>query len=265
MNFMTTRAFTSLLIYFLIFSLVSVFFLYLDSRKLLSPIHNAFDTIATPGKSTIYDVKRKLDDAFSFLTFWKNGTLKMTYLEQRVAELTVDSERMAALEKENVALRDQINATNPKTYTLIPARTIGFDRYLFIDRGEVDGVGVGMTVLSREILVGVVVASTPRTSKVLLPTDPDSKIPVKTARTGAKGILFGQFGSSVIMDKVVQSEELRLHDTVVTSGESNLPNGFVVGTIEKVERQETELFQKAEVKPLLNYARLEHVFVNASL
>jgi len=251
--------------YFLIFSLFSLFLFFLDTQKILVPLHNAFDTVLNPPKEIVYTSKRRLKDAFSFLTFWRNGTVKLRFLEQKVAELTVDSERLSALEKENTALKNQIGVTSPNTYTLIPAYTIGFDRYLFINRGEVDGVKKGMAVLSRDILVGVVSEASPKTSKVLLSTDPDSKIPVKTVKTGAKGILLGQFGSSIVMDKVVQSEELTSGDTVVTSGEGNLPRGFVVGTIEKVNKQEKELFQKAEVKPLIDFGRIEYVFVDVTL
>lgn len=251
--------------YFLIFSLLSVFLFFLDTQKMLAPLHNASDTVLNRPKEITYTLKRRFKDAFFFLTFWRNGTAKLRFLEQRVAELTVDSERLFALEKENTALRDQIGVTSPNTYTLIPAYTIGFDRYLFINRGEIDGVKKGMAVLSKNILIGVVLSTSSRSSRILLPTDPESKIPVKTVKTGAKGIILGQFGSSIVMDKVVQSEELTLGDTVVTSGEGNLPYGFVVGTIEKVYKQETELFQKAEVKPLIDFGRTEYVFVDVTL
>lgn len=265
MDCMTSRSFSSSAIYFVFLSLISLGLFFLDSQRLLVSVRGAFDTISVPSKGVMYSSKKRLDDAFSFLTFWKNGTVKLRFLEQRVAELTVDSEKLAALEKENTALRDQIGVTSPNTYTLILAQTIGFDRYLFINRGVADGVKKGMAVLSKDIFVGTVINTSWRSSSVLLPTDPDSKIPVQTVKTGAKGILLGQFGSSIMMDKVVQSEELTLGDTVVTSGEGNLPRGFVVGTVEKVYKQETELFQKAEVKALLNFGHIEYVFVDATL
>ena len=113
--------------------------------------------------------------------------------------------------------------------------------------------------------MGVVNNTSFGTSSILLPTDPDSKIPVKTAKTGAKGLLIGQFESGMLLDKVVQQDELLISDTVITSGEGGFADGIVIGSIANINKKETELFQTAEVKSLLGLSRLEYVFVETAL
>lgn len=262
MTSMKPRSNSSSLSYFLTLCVFSGFLFFLDYQKTLSPFHQVYDIFVNPMKKILYSMKQASYDSLIFITFARNGSKKLINLEQRVAELTVDSERLTALEKENTALRDQMGVTSPNTYTLIPANVIGLERYLIVDKGAFNNVKKGMVVLSKNIYIGTIFDVKPTSSRVLLPSDPDSLLSVQTSKTGVKGILVGQFGSAMQLTKVVQQDELKVNDTIITSGEGGIPKGFIIGTIGSIEKKENELFQSAIIKPLVDSNHIDIVFIS---
>jgi rod shape-determining protein MreC len=262
MTSMKLRSTSSSLSYFFTLCVLSGLLFFLDTQKILGPFHQGFDTVVNPVKKILYSIKQTTYNSFVFISFARNGSRKLIYLEQRVAELTVDSERLTALERENTALRDQMGVTGPNTYSLLPANVIGLDRYLLLDKGELSGVKKGMAVLSKNIYIGTIFDTKPTSSRVLLPTDPDSLLSVQTSKNGVKGILVGQFGSAMQLTKVVQQDELKVNDTIITSGEGSIPKGFIIGTIGSITKKENELFQSADIKSLVDINRIEIVFIN---
>ena len=178
--------------------------------------------------------------------------------EREKAELQVE---LKVLQEENQALRKQLEAPLPASMTFLPAKTLGLTRYLTIDKGEKDGVKPGMLVVSENILVGKIARVTSATADILLPTDPDSKIPAKTLKTQARGLVIGQFGTQAILDRVVQAETLAVDDLVVTIGEGGYGRDLLIGKINKINKIEVEPFQKATINPLVNYNQLDNVFV----
>lgn len=214
-----------------------------------------------PPKKSIYRFSQKTKDQFLFLTFWKDGQTKIKILEEQVQKLAVEAQKIRSLEEENKILRAQIGAPLPKGKKQILAETLGFDRYLTLDKGENDGVKNGQAVILEDILLGKVVKVLPWESQAEVIFDPDSKIAAKTVKTQARGILAGQFGKGVALEKVTQEENLEVGDYLATTGEGDYPQGLLLGTIEKVERTESEIFQKAQVRPLLDPARLTKVFI----
>lgn len=178
--------------------------------------------------------------------------------ERGKAELLV---KVNSLEEENKALRKQLEAPLPRSMKFLPAKTLGLTRYLTIDKGEEEGVRPGATVVVENILVGKVISQTPKTSQILLPTDPDSKIPVKTLKTQAHGLAIGEFGTKLFLDKVLQAEMLESGDLVVTTGEDDYRRDLLIGKLGNLEKKEVEPFQKAEIEPLLDYGKLVNVFI----
>jgi len=178
--------------------------------------------------------------------------------EKEKAQLQV---KLEVLQDENQALRKQLGAPLPASMKFLPAKTLGLTRYLTIDKGEKDGVKSGKLVVSENILVGKIVKVTSATADILLPTDPDSKIPAKTLKTQARGLVIGQFGTQAILNRVVQAETLTVDDLVVTIGEGGYGRDLLIGKINKINKIEVEPFQKATINPLVNYNQLDNVFV----
>ena len=78
----------------------------------------------------------------------------------------------------------------------IATRAIGendgpFVRSLLINVGKNDDVAIGNPVMSSDGMVGHVINTGPKSSRVLMLSDLNSRIPVASARSGATAILAG--------------------------------------------------------------------------
>ena len=167
---------------------------------------------------------------------------------------------------ENARLRLLLDFKEAQEIDTLPARVIAEDasswfRTVMIDKGSEHGVSEGMPVVVAEGVVGRVVRSSPRYSRVLLITDASSAIASLLQENRARGVCRGQ-GEQLIFDFVLRQEEVKVGDRVVTSGMGGIfPKGLVVGNVKSVDRQEFGLFQAIEVAPAVDFSHLEEVLV----
>ena len=134
--------------------------------------------------------------------------------------------------------------------------------------GTNDGVKIGHVVLSQEGLVGRVSEVGTNYAKVLLITDPSHTLSALVEGSRATGIVRGQYGDSLIMDWILQSEPVKPGDVVVTAGlglgaalRSLYPKGLVVGKVLQLQNAEAAAYQRAIVAPAVDLRRLENVLV----
>jgi rod shape-determining protein MreC len=130
-----------------------------------------------------------------------------------------------------------------------------------IDKGQEHGVAEGMAVVVAEGVVGRIVRSNLRFSRVLLVTDASSAVASLLQQNRARGVCRGQ-GEQLAFDFVLRQEEVKVGDRIVTSGMGGVfPKGLVVGNVGRVEKQEFGLFQAIEVIPSVDFSHLEEVLV----
>jgi rod shape-determining protein MreC len=64
------------------------------------------------------------------------------------------------------------------------------------------------------------------------------------------------------LERIRMLADVQRGDRIVTSGlEGIFPKGLPVGTVISVEREKHELFQLAEIKPAVDFRKIEGVFV----
>lgn len=167
---------------------------------------------------------------------------------------------------ENRRLRLLLDFKEELLIGTLPARVIAEDasswfRTVTIDKGSEHGVIEGLPVVVAEGVVGRVVRSSPRYSRVLLITDASSAVASLLQNNRARGVCRGQ-GEQLVFDFVLRQEEVKIGDRVVTSGMGGVfPKGLVVGHIRSVNRQDFGLFQAIEVTPSVDFSHLEEVMV----
>lgn len=248
---------------FLVFVFISLCLLFLDLRGNLVFLRSGSSYLSSPVFYASSNVRNTFTDAFSFLMFWRSGEARIRNLEQMNLGLLVKAGRADELEKENRNLRIQMGVVELAEKKLLPARVLGIGRFLVLGVGLNEGVKVGQTVVVKNILVGRVNLVSAKISHVLLPTDGYSKIPARIeAEELVHGLVIGQYNSSIVLDQVVQTDKTPKNSFIVTSGEDGdyLP-GLLIGKTGRVLSKETDLFKKVEVKPMINYGKLETVFV----
>lgn len=193
---------------------------------------------------------------------------------QAAQENAAKSEQMAQILSENANLRkklaeaqsflDQKEALPSETFNLIPVRPVGFVRFLHIDKGSDEGIKNNMAVIFKDNYIGKVIETDPKKSRVLLSTDPDSRISAfsQSDEGKAKGILIGQYGSEMLLDKILHEEPIKVGDLVYTEGaEIEVPRGLILGQVSEVIQKDNEIFKQAKVKPIFETGDLELVFV----
>jgi rod shape-determining protein MreC len=72
----------------------------------------------------------------------------------------------------------------------------------------------------------------------------------------------GSVDGSLVMTEILPDETVEENEVVITSGLGGLlPKGLILGQVESVSYQEADLFQEAQLRPALDFRRLEVVLV----
>jgi rod shape-determining protein MreC len=155
----------------------------------------------------------------------------------RVLEL---QQRLVELESQNQKLQDLLGYTATKTQKGIVAPVIGRSadhwwQQVTLGRGVKDGLKVGDVVAGPGGLVGRITNTTSNTSRVLLISDPSSRVGVVVSRSRYTGFMRGQSGNRAVMEFFDKVPDVRRGDVVSTSSFSQLfPAGMPVGRVESV-------------------------------
>lgn len=187
---------------------------------------------------------------------------------KKLLEKLVDYE---TLKKENETFRSQFKEGNVKPAHLIPVHVVGFlGRYslphtLIIDKGEDGGVKEGNLVIIGKYLVGRIDKSSKSFSQVMLPINENFSTVAKTLSNSATGVVKGE-GEFMLFDKILITDQIQKGDIVVTQGDINkngkgLSPNIVIGRITSINRVENKPFQNAKIESVINFGRLENVFV----
>ncbi|HNT78051.1 MAG TPA: rod shape-determining protein MreC [Anaerolineae bacterium] len=261
---------------------ISILFLGLSGSGLLAPLESIFGFAITPLENTF---------AGWFDTL---GTLTQTSrdvraLQQEVNDLQAANDllvqeniRLREYAAENEQLRTQLNfAQSNPTYQLIGADVlergcetllcgdiVGQDtnpylRYIIINVGTRHGVATGMPVVTGgAVLVGRVARVSVNLAYVQLINDPDSRIAAMLQQSRISGLVVGSVEGNMIMTEILPDETVNLGETIVTSAVGGLlPRGLILGQIDEVTYQESQLFQEANIRPAIDFRRLETVLV----
>ena len=166
---------------------------------------------------------------------------------------------IATRERESLAT---IQALLPRGIgaTAIALDLEGESRVATIDRGALAGVHLGDGVIDDDGVVGRVAQVGPLTSKVLLLTDPASRVPALVQRGHWWGVATGT-NTRVQLRYISQDAPLRIGDLVVTGRGQSFDGGRVIGHITRVERSADSLYQTAVVEPAVTFGRLGGVLV----
>lgn len=224
----------------------------------------AVQYLTIPVQYGFYKSGQTISAQFDFLFLTRKTLQENKAMQKQIAELLVENADLRRNLVETEALVDQENSVNPKTFDLLPSRPIGLGRYLTLDKGSQDGVNIGQAVIFKDAYLGQIKEVSPKTSQVILSTDPDSKIAVfaHSQKGKAKGILSGQFGSEILMDKILHQESVEVGDLIYSEGtEGKFPRGLIMGKVSKVFERQNEVFKQAEVVQLFKIDDLEMVFV----
>jgi rod shape-determining protein MreC len=134
---------------------------------------------------------------------------------------------------ERLALVRDPQRTLVATARIVSATSGSVVRTAMIAAGSGDGVVPGQPVIGADGLIGRTIEAGRHAARVLLLTDPASRIPVIIVRTGQPGLAIGANRPDLeLHDRVGADLPLIAGDRLVTSGDGGVfPPGIPVGTI----------------------------------
>lgn len=229
---------------------------------LVSPFQKAYDGVQG-GISRIWA-------GFTELTEVRDE-LKMTRAKLQKYESMI--EEMSEIKRENKRLRDLLAMQDRVEFKSIPASIISKDpdnwfRTIVINKGSGDGIRVNMPVIAyqggQQAVVGTVMEVRGGLSRIAPIISPAVRIGVKLQESRFPGLLCGYSGNSNLckMDYISRAAFITFGDVVITSGQGGVfPPGIIVGSVIKSYALESSAYQRAIVKPVIDYNLVEDVFV----
>lgn len=165
------------------------------------------------------------------------------------------------LEAENAGLRRLLNHVPDPAATYRSARIVAdssgvFARSVMINAGSLDGIEKGQIVLDGSGLIGRVVGVSPRSGRVLLLTDLNSRVPVFVGTARYRAVLAGDNTERPKLIHVAPGDRIAAGDEVVTSGVAgSFPPGVAIGVVSEAADR------RFSVTPNVDPGRLEFVRV----
>ena len=190
-------------------------------------------------------------------------------LRSTIATLRLELVKLRGAELENQQLREQLRYVEVhRQLAFVPAEVIGRDASnllgrLLVDQGQKAGIEAGMVVMAPAGLVGRVIAVAEHSATILPITQPASAVNAKIQeREAATGIANGTTSRRLVLRYLPQHEPVEVGDTVVTSGlGGTFPRDLAIGRVTFVRSRDVEMFQEAEVEPLVAIERLGRVLI----
>ena len=135
-------------------------------------------------------------------------------------------------------------------------------KVLRINKGENDGLKVLSPVITMTGLVGYVYRLTSNYSDILTILDQNNRVDAIIARSRTHGIIEGHSAMTCKMKYVARTEQLLEGDVIITAGLGEIyPKGIKIGTVSQIDKENIGITQRIEVKPSVDFQRLEEVVV----
>jgi len=260
---------------FVILTIISTVMLLMSSSDFMFGVKNAGLSIFSGIRGGIYEVT-------SFVSRTVLSIKELSDLRREHADLLRQLDRFEELERsnaeiyqENIRLKEQLDFSRTLRYRRIPAQISGRDpnnlfSAIVINKGSFSGISNNMAVVAwqngTQALVGKVVQTGIFESLVMPVFDLNSLVSGRLSVSRFEGIVEGQGNpeTPLLMRFVPRRarEEINIGDVIVTSGLGGIfPAGINIGRVNGVNTLEYETTLEIEVTPMIDFSRLEYIFV----
>lgn len=188
-------------------------------------------------------------------------------LRQLAVNLSDEVNRLRDARLENLRLRATLGLKEQSRFKLVAADVIGKSLHLLrntmtVNVGERDGIEIDMPIISESGLVGKVIATSPKYAVGQLMLNKDFRASAKVQRSRVDGIIVWDGGDYVKLKNVAKTLETKEGDVVVTSEYSSVfPRDIKIGIITQITEKPGSLFKEITIKPSVDFAALEQVFI----
>ncbi len=208
-----------------------------------------------------------LQSAFSWIPNPVALKSENSALRELNLQLTDERAKIRQALIENDKLRKMLEFKKQTTFPIVTADIVGkttteVRNFATLNKGELDGIKEGMTVMTDAGIVGLIIASSKNYSLVRLLVNRDSRVAAKVQRSRIDGILVWEGDQTLLMKNIPKSYDVKVGDDVITSEYSNrFPTNIPIGKVVEVRDDVNSLFRRILVQPSVNFTSLEQVFV----
>ncbi len=206
----------------------------------------------------------ELWETYAWLIGIKQDNIKLQTEVDRLKEI---NNHYLEYKKENQRLRLLLEFKKEASIVVFPAQIVGKDpsswfKTVIIGKGADDGIEKNQAVVTHQGVVGHIIEVTPKAAKVLLISDQNSSVAVIIQASRAEGIMVGVQQGRCKINYLARTAEVREGDVVITSGLGGIfPKGLRVGEVTQIKKKTYGLFQDAEVRPYVDFSKLEEVLI----
>lgn len=229
-------------------------------------IRNFIYTLISPIQKTLFNIWQKIIAFFATISEIKELKRENEILKTENRRLQSENEILKLLKIENENLRKALNIGLEREFKIEMANFVGKDfsgDIFLIDKGENYNLKGGEVVITPEkFLIGRIIAVYPSFSKVQVFTDKEFSFDVEILDKNITGLAKGEGNFRSKINFLPKDTEILPGDKVLTSAlGGKFPKGLFVGEVEKIEKSDTDFYQKAQIKPAFEIGQLKNLFI----
>ncbi|MBS7349684.1 MAG: rod shape-determining protein MreC [Comamonas sp.] len=252
--------------------LLALALMVIDARwHLTQPVRQVIATALYPLQQSLLQPLRWMVEGKGYWESLESAQSQAQEARRQMAAISLQARQSEILSEENRRLRALLGLRERLEPSALAAEVVyespdSYTRRVIIDKGQLAGVEPGSPVLDERGILGQVTRVQPFTSEVRLLTDRDQAIPVQVARSGVRGVLYGN-ASNLHADRLElrfmpSNADIYDGDQLVTSGLDGVyPEGLPVAIVTAVERQSTTVFLRVEAQPSGRMKGARHAMV----
>jgi len=178
---------------------------------------------------------------WAVLTGQADAQRRIKQLENEVAELSRYRQAAIAMNERFYAYQAMLNAVDDapidwarqsKTVRIVAETDGPFSDTLLADAGRRSGVEIDDVAFNEMGLVGRVITVGERSSRILMVTDFNSRVPVMGERSGVRAVLYGARDRIGRLSDLPEDDGFIIGERILTSGEGGVfPRGLVAGHV----------------------------------
>jgi rod shape-determining protein MreC len=247
----------------------SIFILIFGFLGFLAPLQSGAQWLFAPFQFGLRQMAGGINDSAAFFANLDAVRRENLRLREDIINLHSTVVELKKAEEENEILREQLGIETELDRKLLLAHVMGNPQDLtgtsfILDRGSYHGVQAGDNVVKGNSLIGIVREVSPQRSLADFITSPSVAIAVLNIDVAERteGLAEGQFGSSIIMKRILPGEEINPGDSIITSGRDGifLP-GLLVGRVTEVIEVPADPLKSAYVETIVDLGKVDRVFV----
>ncbi|GAB3027389.1 rod shape-determining protein MreC [Bowmanella dokdonensis] len=259
----------SLLSRLILACLLSVLLIILDARlDSFSRVRVYLNSLVSPLQYMANLPGEMLNQASSALTTQRQLLDRNAQLTRQNILMSERLQRFDLLRRENDKLRTLLGSPVRPDVRKMVAELMAVDNnpyshQIMINKGTLQGVYEGQPVLDDRGIVGQVMQVGTTTSRVLLIADVTHGVPVRIMRNDVRLVASGSGTlNRLVINHVPHSTDIETGDILVTSGLGEVfPEGYPVGRITAVLRDESRPFAQVQAEPAAQLDRLKYLLL----